>query len=569
MTPAAQLKTTLQSLHRKSYPAYKSLQGSYRFPHYILAIDHVQGDPFAAPSKLHVEVSGDVSSFPKFLYDTKAKRIALQDFLTRKMGFLIGRVSHRAAGSGKSGLISISRPGQEVLERSCMSIDPVSGTILARFEVGFPANGRSINAPELAKILFDFLPECVEKSLSFRNLNEKALNAVAKLCEDQEFIREELKKRKLAAFVADGSLLPRLSGVSDKPMEGGISFVSPDSLKITLDLPHKGKLCGMGIPEGITLIVGGGFHGKSTLLEALEMGVYNHIAGDGREFVITDNSGVKLRAEDSRSIAGTDISLFINHLPNGKDTKAFSTGDASGSTSQAANVVEGIESGSRLFLIDEDTSATNFMIRDELMQQVVSNEEEPITPFISRVRAFYENDHISSVLVAGSSGAYFHVADHIIQMKEYLPFDITEIAKIKAKDFPTLHSEGLPYALPVFTRRPKPHRDFSDPKRDLVKIKVMGTDGFLINKNTTDVRCLEQLADAEQVAGLAYLLAYAAKHFMDGKRTLTEIVDLLEKQIETKGLASLSTGSYLSDNLCRPRRQEIFAGFNRCRTLTF
>ena len=101
----------------------------------------------------------------------------------------------------------------------------------------------------------------------------------------------------------------------------------------------------MGIRKGITLIVGGGYHGKSTLLKALEAGVYNHIAGDGREFVITDDTAFKLRAEDGRSITGVDISPFIKNLPNKKDTVHFSTEDASGSTSQAANLMEALESG--------------------------------------------------------------------------------------------------------------------------------------------------------------------------------------------------------------------------------
>lgn len=219
-------------------------------------------------------------------------------------------------------------------------------------------------------------------------------------------------------------------------MKHAVPFVSPESLRVTLDLPNRGSISGMGIPLGVTLIVGGGFHGKSTLLQALERGVYNHIAGDGREYVITDASAVKLRSEDSRSISNVDISLFIHDLPGKSDTTSFSTADASGSTSQAANVIEGIEAGTSLFLIDEDTSATNFMVRDELMQRVVADSEEPITPFISRVRDLYEKLGISSILVAGSSGSYFHVSDTVIQMKEYVPYDITERAKTTAAEFP-------------------------------------------------------------------------------------------------------------------------------------
>lgn len=567
MNNAQQLRTALQSINHKSYPAYKSVAGSYRFDSYILSIDHVQGDPFASPSKVHVEIDGKTAGFPPHLYDTTPKRIALADYLTRQFGKRLREASGRAGGSGKSGLLFVSQCGQEILERSCCELKPTDGSILFRFEIGFPANGRTINSPELIKILFDFLPDCVERSLICRNLRKQELQNVEFLCEDQQFIRKELKRLGLSGFVADGAVLPRMSGVSHLPLRDAVPFHSPKSMAVTLQLPHHGTLTGMGIRNGITLIVGGGFHGKSTLLNALEMGVYDHIAGDGREFVITDNTAFKLRAEDSRYISNTDISLFIRNLPGKKDTVSFTTQDASGSTSQAANVIESMESGSRLFLIDEDTSATNFMIRDQLMQSVISDKEEPITPFISRVQALYERSGISSIIVAGSSGAYFHVADTVIQMKDYVPCDITEKAKQAAAGFEALHTDTLTYQAPDFNRCPKADRSLSD--NDRIKMKVMGKDGIQINHCTIDLRYLEQLADTEQLSALAYLLICAAKHYFKNGRTLTEVVDLLEQQIEKRGLASLSDSSYLSSNLARPRRQEIFACFNRCRDITY
>ena len=416
MKSADDLKQLLQNIDRKSYPAYKGTKGVYRFGKYALGIDHVQGDPFAAPSSLHIEVSGKVAAFPERLYDETWKRIALEDYLIRQFGAAIGKYSFQAKGSGKSGIISVTRCGQEILKRSACEINPENGNISMRFEAGFPANGRTINARELSKILFDYLPECVESSLFYARQDKKKVERVMELSVDQQYIREQLKEQGLVAFVADKAVLPRESGVSAKPMKGAVPFASPESMKVTMDLPYAGKITGMGIKKGITLIVGGGYHGKSTLLKALEMGVYPHIAGDGREYVITESDAVKIRAEDGRSIKDTDISMFINDLPNGKDTKTFSTEDASGSTSQAANVVEAMEAGAAALLIDEDTSATNFMVRDELMQRVIHRDMEPITPFIERMRDLYENQGISTILVAGSSGAYFQVADVVIQM---------------------------------------------------------------------------------------------------------------------------------------------------------
>lgn len=437
-------------------------------------------------------------------------------------------------------MVSVSRCGQEVLERTACHLDPAAGAVLLRLEVGFPANGRTINARELDKLLFDLLPRCVQGSLIYAAWKPERLQAVAHLAEDQAYIRQALPKLGLCAFVADGSILPRSSGVSQLPMEGAVPFRSPDSLSVTLDLPHRGKLTGMGVPRGVTLIVGGGYHGKSTLLKALELGVYDHIAGDGREYVITDSSAVKVRAEDGRSIVNTDVSMFIRGLPNGKDTAAFSTQDASGSTSQAANVVEALEAGAGVLLMDEDTSATNFMVRDQLMQRVIRRDMEPITPFLDRVRELYDRRGLSTILVAGSSGAYFHPADHVIQMDRYVPRDVTDLAKQEAAAFP-LRSDPLPPAEdPNFARRPKADPAYA--QNDRVKVKSLGRDGVLIDRENIDLRCVEQLADGEQTAALGLCLVYARRRLFDGKRTLAQIAQELENLMDQKGLEALCPG---------------------------
>ena len=371
MKTSEDLKQILERIDHRGYPAYKDTRGAYQFGTYILGIDHVQGDPFAAPSRLHIQVAGRAARIPGNLYDSKCKKMAVADYLLRNFAKQLERYSFQAHGSGKSGIIQVTRCGQEVLERTACEIEEKTGNIIVRFEVGFPARGRTIQAGELIKILYQYLPACVEKALYYKNMDQNAVKRAAELAVDQEYIREQLKKEGLIAFVADGSILPRESGVSQRPMKDAVPFVSPDSMKVTMKLPYKGVLTGMGIRKGITLVVGGGYHGKSTLLKALESGVYPHIAGDGREYVVTDDTAMKIRAEDGRSIRHTDISMFINDLPNGKDTYAFDTEDASGSTSQAANVIESMEAGTQVFLIDEDTSATNFMVRDELMQQVI------------------------------------------------------------------------------------------------------------------------------------------------------------------------------------------------------
>lgn len=564
MRTASELREQLKRIDHRSYPAYKELRGQYDFGDYILSIDHVQGDPFAAPSRLSVLVSGSRAGFPAELFDTMPKRITLQDQLTRAFGRAIQKGSFQAKGSGKSGLLSVSRCGQQVLERTALRIAG-GGAITLRFEAGFPANGRTIQAGELGKMLFTILPEGVRSSLFYERADREKLKRAVRLCENQQFIREKLEELSLCAFVADGSILPRESGVSERPMKGAVPFQSPETLRITLALPDGSKISGMGIPKGITLFVGGGYHGKSTILQALQNGVYNHIEGDGREYVITDDTAFKLRAEDGRSISGVDISPFIKNLPNGKDTVHFSTEDASGSTSQAANLMEAAESGSRLLLIDEDTSATNFMIRDQLMSQVITPFEEPITPFISRVRSLYTDLGISTVIVAGSSGSYFHVADQVIQMKEYVPYDITRKAKQAAEAFPSMTGEKEPF--PSFTKRRVPKPDPVIQKEDRVKLKAMGTSELMLCRECVELRYLEQLKDQEQTLALAYLLRYVEKKLFDGKKSLEEIGMLLEKQLREQGMESLFERGETIASLARPRKQEIMACVNRYRRL--
>lgn len=565
MKTSSDLQQLLRTIDHKSYPAYKDTKGSYQFPSYSLNIDHVQGDPFASPSKISVSINGKTAGFPPHLFDQGYKRIALQDHLTRLFYGRIEKYNFKAKGSGKSGLLSVSRCGAEVLERTACTINPDSGSLLIRMEVGFPANGRSINSGELIRILFDFLPECIESTLIYKRLDSKKIDSVISLSEDQQYIREQLAPLHLSAFVANGSILPRESGISSRPMRDGIPFSSPASLEISMVLPNRGKITGMGVRKGITLIVGGGYHGKSTLLKALELGVYNHIAGDGREFVITEDTALKIRAEDGRSIKRTDISMFVNNLPNNKDTRTFLTEDASGSTSQAANVIEGMEAGTSLFLIDEDTCATNFMIRDELMQRVVHRSQEPITPFIERARLLYENYGISSIIVAGSSGSYFHIADCILQMDQYEPKDITTFAKEEAKAFPIASSPQSQPELPSFRRMPRANSSVKNDNR--LKIKTMGRDTISLNRDTIDLRYVEQLTDSEQTAALGYILAYAENNLLDGKKDLRTCVDAVLNLIYTKGLGAIAGGSYLPANLALPRRQEIFACFNRYRGL--
>ena len=567
MKSSEELRASLRAIDRRSYPAYKSLAGSWSFGKYILHIEHVQGDPFAAPSQLSVDVDRRTAGFPAGCWETPWNRTALEDYLLRRFARQAERFSRQARGSGKSGVLSVTAPGQEVLERTDCQVR--SGAVTLRFEVGFPANGRTINARELEKILFDFLPVCVEQGLLCASTPRGEVSQVMALAEDRHFIREELERLELAAFVADGSVLPRESGVSDRPMDGAVPFRSPDAMAVTLALPHRGAVRGMGVRRGITLIAGGGYHGKSTLLKALERGVYDHIAGDGREYVITDPTAVKIRAEDGRKVTDTDISLFINHLPSGRDTARFSTLDASGSTSQAANIAEALEAGSRVLLMDEDTSATNFMVRDELMQAVIARDQEPITPFLERALDLWQKAGVSLILVVGSCGAYFHIADTVVQMDAYHARDITGQAKaaLEGRPVPALSAPG--FHLPSGGRVVDLSGDSQTRKnyrgdgyrQERLKVKCFGKTAFTVGDRELDLRYVEQLVDGGQTRALAYMVRYAREHLAG--QNVEDVAAALAKLIGEKGLGAVCGGGVVPAGLTMPRVQEIFACFDR------
>lgn len=558
------LKSTLLRLDGASYKAYKDIRGNYQFPDFTLIIDYVQGDPFAAPSKLRVKIPQSVAGFPKQLYKSKSREVALRDYLTRQFDRAANNVSsHR--GTGKSGLIAITRYGQEVLERTAVFID--DDFLEVRFVVGLPARGRRILGRQATEMLCEDIPDIVTEALLYQSLDAQAIQQQVESIEDADWLRQQLPAKGLIAFVANDSILPRRSGIDFRPLTNeAIPFSSPPSLEVEFNCPNRGIIKGMGIPAGITLIVGGGYHGKSTLLKAIELGVYNQIPGDGREFVVTNPTAVKIRAEDGRSIAGVDISPFINQLPQGRSTTNFSTTNASGSTSQAANIIEAIEAGTELLLIDEDTTATNFMIRDRRMQQLISKDKEPITPFIDKVQQLYTDYNISTILVMGGSGDYFDVADTVIAMENFIPQDATKQAKAIAQQYVTHRSsEGGTNFGHIKPRIPVAYSiNPSRGKRD-VKLKVRDVDEIAFGTEDIDLSAVEQIVDAGQLRAIALAIVYAQENCMSQKQTIAEILDRVMKDISQKQLDIIT--DFPQGDLALFRCFELAAALNRLRSL--
>lgn len=573
------LRKTLARIDGRGYKAYKDIQGSYAYPQFTLFVDYVQGDPFASPSKIRVRVPSAVAQIPPDLFSSRVRRIALQDFFIRGVHQTIRQVCQGSRGIGKSGMIAIDAGGQEVLERTAMVV--TAQWIEARLSLGLPAQGRTVLGRQAEVMLCQEVPRIAERALQWKHVDQDRALAFVDCVDNQEAVRAQLDASGLVAFIADEAMLPRASGASDRPLsdEKAKPFTVPDSLRVSLPIPHpvsqNGRttqsLTGLGIPKGITLIVGGGYHGKSTVLRALERGVYAHVPDDGREYVVTTDHAVKIRAEDGRRIERVNISGFIDNLPYGQETVRFSTDNASGSTSQAASILEAVEAGATTLLLDEDTSATNFMVRDARMQALVHKEHEPITPFVDRVRELYEQQGVSTVLVMGGCGDYFDVADTVIMMQDYQPVDVTERAQRVAREFQTQRT--IERTAPLAKTEPRiPLRDSLDPSRGHreVKIDAKSVDAIVFGHEVIDVSGIEQLVDVSQTRAVGFALHLASRRFLDGQLGVNAVVQNLIRLLTEAGLDVLDPfrkDEHHPGNFARPRALEISAALNRLRTL--
>lgn len=576
------LRETLHRIDGQGYGTYREIRGTHQFDDFQLAVDKVQVDPYAPASLMRVILPPDVVDLPPHLVSDPSGRTAVSDYLTRRVAEAIrgstrsdgdsgrGGDSGRVGDSVKGSAVSIGTPGQQVLQRSSVLI--AEDRVEARIAVEMPASGRRIRGRQAARILTEELPQIVQAALQGENIDRDALEDHVLLYRDQHSLREQLAAAGLVGFVGDGAVLPRRSGDSDAPLQqGAVPFESPERLRASFELPSGRSVTGMGVPEGVTVIVGGGYHGKSTLLRALERGVYSHVAGDGREWVITRGDTSSVRAEDGRAVTGVDISPFISGLPSGADTTHFSTSNASGSTSQAANLVEALEAGSTALLIDEDTSATNFMIRDDRMRRLIAADREPITPFIDRVRPLWTERGVSTVLVAGGSGAFFDVADHVIALDEYVPRDVTAAAaEIARGDAPTDFLDSEPAGQQqIFgqDRAPRvPSRAALSQRGKTKPAAARGRTLISYGRERVDLSAVSQLVDPAQTQAIAHAMDRLAETF-DDDSSLTEAVTALLGRIDADGLDVLSPHRGHPGHLARPRRQEIHAAINRYRHL--
>lgn len=554
----------LRSLDGKAYTGYRELHGEWDLGVAQLLVDHVQADPYAPPTRIRLRAEPALLVLPSDLIMDTDARVAVEDFLTRRLGVALELLGRQRRGSGRSGVILIDVPQQVVVPRSSVLV--TSDFLEARLAIGLPSDGRRIRGKDAEAMFLEDLLYLMTQAWSTASFPAEALAAHVALYKDQQHVRGRLAACGLIAFIGDGALLARKSGNSELPMDAAVAvpFAAPESMRVDFSCPSGRLVTGMGIDRGVTVIAGGGFHGKSTLLQAITRGVYNHVSGDGREWCLTEPTAVKVRAEDGRRVSRVDISGFIDHLPRGRSTSAFSTQDASGSTSQAATIVEALELGSHVLLIDEDTSAANFMLRDARMQHLVEKHREPITPFIDRVKELKERFDVSTVLVIGGAGDYLDVADRVVLLDEYRPYDATARAREVVQTLPTGRAfeasaalrparARAPQALPVGAR--------------LERLDAKSSTVLQYGDEFVDLSALEQLIDESQARAVAALIRYGLLHRVDGQTSLAQIADDLVSIVAEQGFAAISPFAGCSGFYALPRSIEIGMAWNRVRGL--
>ncbi len=563
-TVKSTLSHKLLSMDRQSYGKYQSLYGDvYSVGVYRLHFDYVQKDPFAAPSRACLEVDANRANLPDWSLAKPERIRATADYLHRSLVRELAS-ERRQMGSGNSGRLEMVSLGQQVLERTSVILDATDG-VRIRLRVGLPAHGRRILGETAVELLTQRLPTAIDRV--FLSLEINALRRHVWSIEDQVYLRNQLAKTGLVAFLGEGSVLARRTGADDRPMENALPLLIDDGLACILETPHSGFVRGLGIREGVTLIVGGGYHGKSTLLSSIAQGVYDHIPGDGRDRIVSVDTAVNVRAEEGRGISGVDVRPFINNLPGDRDASCLHTSDSSGSTSQAAAIVEALEAGATTLLFDEDTSASNFMIRDSRMRRLVPDNDEPITPYVDKVRGLFQRKSISSILVVGSVGDYLDVADTVIKMQEFQPSDVTALGKQVVGDMPR-KLENI-----VEVDRLPPHRMIQctslDPSRGrkLENVRAVGRQRLEFGKEDIDVSLLHQLVDEGQCWMIGDVMFKCSQGFAGERVSVPTLLDAVDKAILTNGLVSVVRRG--CGDRARARRFEIAAVLNRLRNVHF
>ncbi|HET8679750.1 MAG TPA: ABC-ATPase domain-containing protein [bacterium] len=562
MLPADRLRDKIVAINGKGFQSYQELAGAYRFDRFVLYLDTIQSDPVAAPTRARVRIDQAEAQVPPGLWATPAQHVAVADFLTRRLQEAI-RKHVRSRWSGRLPPLAVDAGGQTILARTACALS--EDAIEVRLAIGLPSEGRKVLARAAQTLLFEELPSVIASGLAWTNLDGEAGRRHVALMDDYLALRDALAPLGLVAFLADGSILPREPGFGDGSLRArAVPLRAPDELAVTVSLPHRGAVRGLGIRAGVTVVSGGAFSGKSTLLAAIGAGVYPHVPGDGREYVATIPDAVAIHGEPGRRIERVDVSAFFREVPQRHDVTAFAVEHATGVEAMAAATAEALEMRTGLMLYDEDDSAVAFMARDALMRQLVPGSQEPLTPLLDHLRPLWKSRGVSSIVATGGLGDYLAVADTVIVMEGFQPVAATARART------IVTGAGLrEYDAPA----PSPSPRYPLPRgfaglRGRQRVEMRGRTVLGVGREAVELAGIRQLVDPSQARAAGAAILYAIeKGYFDGTMPIADAIDRVFADTERSGLAALALDDEVSGEHAMPRPHEVAAVLNRMRSL--
>jgi predicted ABC-class ATPase len=556
----------LKELDGQPIESYQQIVGDYDFTRYVIKCHPFRVKDAEILPLFSIRVPQTIAEIPSVLIESPIRRTALEDYLLRAFSAEVDKLaSFDMTGLAKRNIV-VTSPEQKILPRNTILV--TGEYVELRVAIQLPLQQTlvdgvvtyAVDGVRMQEILFDELMESVVNSLLYCNMDAEDVELFVQSMDNADRLRQHLNASGQVAFLAEGSLLDRAE-LSDLPdYEHAVPLGLADGLGEPVDTPYAGTVNGLVVPSGLTVILGEADGGRIELMDALAQGIYNHVNGDGREHCVTVPDAVEIISEPGRSVQNVDLSAFYREDVS---KQHFSSDWADSFDSQAASLMEALEAGSRVLLIDEQTSCPTFLGTDSRLDEVLG--EPSHISLAARARQMVDELGIS-IVIAGSNlvAEYIPVADTVLQVSQSVVSDVTAVTKeldvSPAAVAPSIQLSSLlsrlRWIMPSSIDPSIGHED--------VFVKV-DEDGLMqFGRIIMDAEDISQLVSLDQLRAIGLTFYYLKLRYVDEGYSLREILDLVDRDISNEGLNALARD--FCGNLARPRRYEVAAMLNRLPT---
>ena len=555
----------LAEIDGKPFAEYERLLGDFDFARYVIKCSKIEITRDAENPVFNIRVPQSIAELPGHLYDSPVRRTALEDYLVRNLCAVTERIARFNESGWARRNILIAEPGQKILPRTAVIV--TKEYIDARIRIALPykvyATGERLVDAEMArKVFFEDLPEVVSSSIFCCNLDLDEAEEFVNGMEDADRVRQTLSTLGLVSFVGEGSLLAREPNSDLPDYERIAPFEVSESAQTEIEVPNSGKIIGLGIPVGLTVVLGDAANGRKDFMSAIAAGVFNHIPGDGREAVVTVSDAVQIEVDRGRSVQEVNITPFLSEAEDGNPA-SYSTRSADSFISQAAGTIEALEVGARVLIFDENTSASAFLTTDARVAALLGS--TPRASLAQRARQIVDELGISLVIGGENLVAeYIPLADTVLKVEDFQVTNITEEAKALNLALPP---EAAAVNLGPMLGRSRwimpSSIDAAVGNKDVV-IEAVDLKAIQFGRSVIELDSVPQIADESQTLTLGLLLYYAKLRYMQEGYPLREMLDMIDRDLSSEGLGTISRD--LRGDLARPRRYELAAALNRLPT---